>query len=175
MNPLFVGSGDQWLSNLNLDWSTRILSYVVVIFLSFWLGGLREKGRDLNEHIKKLEEVIWDFARQSNLYWTTIGRDQKSRELEAVIRQLSTRIGSEIADLESKHRNFRFRPPTPLTELRRAATAPPFEASERDADSDRANLVLERAEDLIAGIRASRRSIFSVFSDFRSRHRLPDS
>ncbi|MCY4003440.1 MAG: hypothetical protein OXF33_07040 [Rhodospirillales bacterium] len=132
--------------------------------ISYWLGGFRERKRDRDAAIKKLELLIWQFARDAKRYWSIDGKNPQSSELESAIKQVSKQIGSELKDLSDKHRTFVFSSAKQLTDLRQAATSEPFEQRSRTADSKRGDSVLEHAEILIDHVRKSRRKLPRIMS-----------
>lgn len=141
-----------------------ILAYLLspaAIFISmcvaFYAGGSRQRQNELELRVRELEDRVWQFAQYAEEYWNLAAEDDKLRGLEIALKNLSTRIGSDINWLSSNYSGFCFSNNSCLSAFRQAAMSSPFEEMGRQPDPQRGDNIRRMACALIGEISTAKR------------------
>ena len=128
--------------------------------IGFYAGRTRQRQGELEARLKEFEEHVWQFARSSEEYWNLGPDDDRLRGLEIAMKNLSARMGSDIARLNSNYSGFHFNDSTCLIALRQTAMGSPFEEKGRQPDLQRGDRIRRASEELIGAMWSSRRSLW---------------
>ena len=113
--------------------------------IGFYVGRTVQRRGEMEIRIRELEERIWKFLQSSEEYWNLDPGDEGLRGLEISMKNLSLRIGSNLAQLNSNYSDFLFDNSSLLSALRRTATGPPFEEKGRQANPQRGDEIRRAA------------------------------
>lgn len=122
------------------------------------VGRSGQRRSELERRLKELEDFVWRFAQIAEEYWNLESRDDKLRGLEISMKNLSLRIGSNIAQLNSNYSDYLFDNSSLLFALRQAATGPPFEENGRQANPQRGDEIRRAASELVHEIPMARKN-----------------
>ena len=81
--------------------SASAVTTLVSAGIAFYAGGLWQRRSELGLRVRELENRVWQFAQSAEEYWNLSPDDDKLRGIEIALKNISTRIGSDIRWLNS--------------------------------------------------------------------------
>ena len=137
-----------------------LISALISAGIGCYVGRTGQRRGELEAHLKEFEERVWQFAQSSEEYWNLDPDDDRLRGLEIAMKNLSARMGSDIARLNSNYRGFHFNNSAYLTALRQTAMSSPFEEKGRQPDLQRGDRIRRASRELIGAMRRARTGLW---------------
>lgn len=138
------------------------VAILVSAVTGFYVGRSSQRRSELERRVQELEDRVWKFAQSAEEYWNLTAEDDKLRGFEIALKNLSTRIGSDIKWLKSNYSGFYFNNISCLSAFRRAAMRSPFEEKGRQPDPQRGDDIRRLACELIGEISTAKRFRWKV-------------
>lgn len=126
--------------------------------VAFYAGRAGQRRSELEVRMRELEDIVWQFARIAAEYWSLEPQDDRLSGHQITMKNLSTRIGRNIKNLNLHYRDFCLNNNSYLLVLRQAAMSSPFEGNGRQADLQREDDIRQAADKLVREISMARRS-----------------